>query len=234
MDILAIGAHPDDLEIYCYGTLAKYAKLGHRVYMCSVANGNLGHKEILPDELAQMRRTEAKRSAQLIGAVHMDLDIDDLRVNSNNAAQQEKLVEVIRIAQPDVIITHCPDDYMPDHCETSKLVFYASFASSVPNYTTQTPCFDPVVPIYYMEAAGGMGFVPEEYVDISDYLDMKLEAIRCHRSQAQWLDDHDGFNMEEYANVSGRYRGIQCGRQYAEGFRKCNVWPRARSQRLLP
>lgn len=234
MNVLAVGAHPDDLEIYCYGTLAKYAKLGHRVFMCSVANGNLGHKEILPDELAKIRRDEAQRSAQLIHAVHMDLDIGDLKINSNDVSQQEKMVEVIRIAQPDIIITHNPDDYMPDHCETSKLVFYASFASSCPNYQTTTRYYDPVVPIYYMESAGGMGFIPEEYVDISDYLDIKLEAIRCHRSQAQWLDDHDGFNMEEYASVSGRYRGIQCGRLYAEGFRKCMVWPRMQSQRMLP
>ena len=234
MNILAIGAHPDDLEIYCYGTLAKYAKLGHHVFMCSVANGNLGHKELLPGELAQVRRAEAKRSAELIGAVHMDFDIGDLQVNSRDVAQQEILVEVIRIAQPDVIITHSPEDYMPDHCETSKLVFYASFASSVPNYTTQSPCFDPVVPVFYMETATGIGFVPEEYVDISDYLDIKLEAIRCHSSQARWLGDHDGFNMEEYAVVSGRYRGIQCGKQYAEGFRRCNVWPRVQSQRFLP
>ena len=101
MNILAVGAHPDDLEIYCYGTLAKYAKLGHRVFMCSVANGNLGHKEILPKELAQVRRAEAKRSAQLIGAVHLDLDIGDLRVNSNDAAQQEKLL----LAGYDVVAT---------------------------------------------------------------------------------------------------------------------------------
>lgn len=234
MNILAVGAHPDDLEIYCYGTLAKYAKQGHRVFMCSIANGNLGHKEIRPKELAEIRREEAKRSAELIGAVHMDLDIGDLKVNSNDVAQQEKLVEAIRIAQPDLIITHNPDDYMPDHVETSKLVFYASFASSCPNYRTASTCYDPVVPIYYMEAAGAMGFIPEEYVDISEYLDLKLEAIRCHRSQAQWLDDHDGFNMEEFATVVGRLRGIQCNRQYAEGFRKCNVWPRAQAERVLP
>ena len=158
----------------------------------------------------------------------------DLKINSGDPLQQEKLVEIVRIAQPDMIITHYPDDYMPDHCETSKLVFYASFASSCPNYRTQSSCFEPVVPIYYMETAGAMGFIPEEYVDISDYLDLKLEAIRCHKSQAQWLDDHDGFNMEEFATVVGRLRGIQCNRQYAEGFCKCNVWPRAQAERVLP
>ena len=234
MNILAVCAHPDDLEIYCYGTLTKYAKLGHKVYMCSVANGNLGHVTIQPKELAEIRRNEAKRSSALIGAVHMDLDSGDLKINSASEEQQEKLVEIVRIAKPDLIITHSPDDYMPDHCEVSKLVFYASFASSCPNFRTETVCHEPVVPIYYMETAGSMGFIPEEYVDITDYLDIKLQAIRCHESQAQWLDDHDGFNMEEYANVVARLRGIQCNRKYAEGFRRCNVWPRAMAERMLP
>ena len=208
MNILAVGAHPDDLEIYCYGTLAKMAHEGHKVFMCSVANGNMGHKTIQPKELAEIRRAEAIRGAKLIGAQHLELDIGDLKINANDEYQQEKMVEIIRIAQPDIIITHCPDDYASDHCETSKLVFYASFASSCPN--------------------------PEEYVDISDYLEKKVEAILCHKSQTQWLDDHDGFNMEEYARVSARYRGIQSGTLYAEGFKKCNVWPRVQAKRNLP
>ena len=59
MNILAIGCHPDDLEIGCYGTLAKYVKLGHEVSVCHVANGNLGHVEIMPEELARIRFEEA-------------------------------------------------------------------------------------------------------------------------------------------------------------------------------
>ena len=59
MRVLAIGCHPDDLEIACYGTLAKYAKLGHEVFVCHIANGNLGHVEIMPEELRAMRFEEA-------------------------------------------------------------------------------------------------------------------------------------------------------------------------------
>ena len=230
MNILAVGAHPDDLEIYCYGTLAKLAQEGHKIFMCTVANGNMGHKTIKPKELAEIRRAEALRGAELIGAQRLELDIGDLKINAGDTLQQQKMVEIVRTAQPDLIITHCPDDYASDHCETSKLVFYASFASSCPNYVTETNCFDPVVPIYYMETAGGMGFVPEIYIDISDYLEKKVEAILCHKSQTQWLDDHDGFNMEEYARISARYRGIQSNTLYAEGFQKCNVWPRVQAK----
>ena len=218
MNILAVGAHPDDLEIYCYGTLAKLAREGHSVFMCSAANGNMGHKTIKPKELAEIRRAEAIRGAELIGATHLELDIGDLKINASDETQQEKMVEIC----------------MALALINNRLVFYASFASSCPNYVTGGPCFDPVVPIYYMETAAGIGFVPEEYVDISEYLEQKVEAILCHKSQAQWLDQHDGFNMEEYVRVCARYRGIQSGTLYAEGFRKCNVWPRVQTKRNLP
>ena len=70
MNVLAIGCHPDDLEIGCYGTLAKYVKLGHNVSVCHVANGNLGHVEIMQDELRAIRFQEAENAAKVIGAKH--------------------------------------------------------------------------------------------------------------------------------------------------------------------
>ena len=74
MKILAIGCHPDDLEIACYGTLAKYVKLGHEVSVCHVANGNQGHVEIMPEELRAMRFQEAENAAKVIGAAHYSVD----------------------------------------------------------------------------------------------------------------------------------------------------------------
>ena len=72
MNILGIGCHPDDLEITCYGTLAKYVKLGHNVAVCHVANGNLGHVEIMPDELRDIRFKEAEAAAKVIGLLNKD------------------------------------------------------------------------------------------------------------------------------------------------------------------
>jgi LmbE family N-acetylglucosaminyl deacetylase len=74
MNILAIGCHPDDLEIFCGGTLRKYVKNGHKVFMCHVANGNLGHKVIKPDELRLIRKNEAIRAAAIIGAESISID----------------------------------------------------------------------------------------------------------------------------------------------------------------
>lgn len=234
MNILAIGAHPDDLELYCYGTLAKYIQQGHHVVTCSIANGNLGHYEIMPDDLAKIRKEETTNAAQLIGAEYIGIDIGDMKVNAQDTDVQRKMVELIRSVKPNLIITHNPDDYMPDHVETSKLVFYASFGSSIPNYRTETVFYEAVVPIYYMETAMGIGFIPQEYVDISETIDIKVQALKCHKSQLQWLDDHDGFDIVHYAGVMGEYRGVQCNAKYAEGFRKCECWPRLTSNRMLP
>ena len=234
MNILAIGAHPDDLELYCYGTLAKYAQQGHKVFTCTITNGNLGHYEIKPEELGEIRRMEAENAAKIIGAQYIALDVGDLKINSYDESLRNKVVETIRIVKPDLIITHNPEDYAPDHVETSKLVFYSSFASSIPNYKTDTVFFDSIVPIFYMETAAGINFIPQEYVDISETMELKLSAIQCHKSQTQWLDEHDGFDMVNYAKVSGEYRGFQSSVKYAEGFRKCNTWPRLISERLLP
>lgn len=85
MNILAVGCHPDDLEIGCGGTLAKLAKQGHHVITCHVANGNMGHAVIMPEELRVIRTREAEEAGWLIGAAEViNLDVSDLEVNSYN------------------------------------------------------------------------------------------------------------------------------------------------------
>ena len=78
MNVLAIGCHPDDVEVACAGTLAKYVKEGHKVIVCHVANGNLGHAIIQPDELRVMRRQEARNAGALAGIEVITCDIGDL------------------------------------------------------------------------------------------------------------------------------------------------------------
>ena len=135
MNILAIGCHPDDVEIACSGTLAKCVKRGDKVIVCHVSNGNLGHVIIPPDELAVIRKNEAKKAGSLAGIEVICADFEDLNIYDNNKEARERIIDVIRYANPDVIITHNPDDYMPDHTAVSRLVFDASFAATLPNYT---------------------------------------------------------------------------------------------------
>ena len=232
MNVLAIGCHPDDIEISCSGTLARCVKRGDKVTVCHVANGNMGHEIITPEELRVIRANEAKSAGALAGIEVVTLDIGDLLPNGCNTQQRDMLVELIIKVQPDFIITHSPTDYMPDHREVSKLVFDASFAASVPQYGV--PGKAAVVPIYYMDNLAGMNFNPTEYVDITDEIDLKINMLECHESQLKWMRDHDKIDFAEFVRSCSRFRGIQCGVQYAEAFCQELVWPKVLPKRLLP
>ena len=235
MNVLAVGCHPDDLEIGCGGTLAKYAKQGHQVVMCHVANGNMGHAVIMPDELRSIRIQEAKAAGLKLGAIEvLTLDIPDLAVDSRDKAVIAKMIDVIRCVKPDLIITHGPEDYMKDHVEVSHLVFDASFSSSVPHRETEYASYPKVAPLYYMDTLAGVGFLPMEYVNISDEIDEKLTALNVHQSQIKWMLEHDGIDFLDFVRTVSKFRGLQCGAKYAEGFRHCETWPRIQTGRLLP
>ena len=150
--VLCISCHPDDMEIACAGTLLKCKERGDRVVICHLSSGNLGHVIIPPDELSVMRANEAKRSAALGNFDEVIWGgFDDLAIYDNNKEARDKVVEVIKHVNPDFIITHDPDDYMPDHVATSKLVFDAAFTATLPNYHVKTPGHAKMVPIYYMD-----------------------------------------------------------------------------------
>lgn len=234
MKVLAIGCHPDDIEVSCAGTLARYRREGHEVILCHVANGNMGHAVILPDELRAIRAMEAKRSGALIGAEVLTCDIDDMAVYSGQKEQRDKVVDIIRYAQPDVIITHSPDDYMPDHVEVSKLVFDAAFAASVPHYATARTSSAKLTSIYYMDHLAGINFHPTEYVDITDTMDIKLQMLEMHVSQMKWMRDHDNIDFAEFITTCARFRGLQSVVKYAECFTQCQTWPKLTTRRLLP
>jgi LmbE family N-acetylglucosaminyl deacetylase len=234
MTVLGIGAHPDDLEVSCFGTLAKYVKTGHKVYTCSLANGSLGHYEIMPKELAAIRLKETSEAARVIGAEYIPGCAEDMNVDSHNKEQQDKVIDIIRLVKPDLIISHSPDDYHSDHVETAKLVFYAAFASSLPHYFTKNPFHNEVVPIYYMENNAGINFQPQEYVDITREMELKIKALECHESQIKWLREHDGISIVHNLEITGEFRGLQCGVKYAECFVRCETALRIRAERMLP
>jgi LmbE family N-acetylglucosaminyl deacetylase len=235
MNILAVGCHPDDLEIGCGGTLVRFARAGHRVSMCIVANGNMGHAVIQPDELRRIRYTETQRAAAVLGAVEaVTLDVNDLEVDSNRPETVNKLVDFIRHAQPDLIITHPPEDYMRDHVEVSRLVFDASFSASVPHYVTPIPGVAKITPLFYMDTVGGLNFIPTEYVDVTETVETKLQALACHESQIKWLRDHDGIDFLDFVRSLAKFRGLQSNVAFAEGFKQCLTWPRMTTKRYLP
>jgi len=234
MNILAIGAHPDDLEISCGGTLIRYAKEGHKVSMCVISCGDMGHAKIVPEELVKIRLKESKDSAKIIGADFYSLQSYDGFIESSNKELRQRLIEIIRQTEPDVIISHNPDDYMRDHIQAGALVYDASFISTFPHLITQAGYTKSLPPVFYMDTLAGVGFIPAEYVDISEVIEQKLEALACHESQIKWMRDHDGIDFIDFVRICNKYRGLQASVPYAEGFRQYAGWPRIRTSRLLP
>lgn len=234
MRVLAIGCHPDDVEIACAGTLIKCVKRGDKVITCHLSTGNLGHVIIPPDELTVIRREEARKAGALAGIEVISTGFNDLDMFSDNKKSRDAVVDVIKYADPDFIITHNPDDYMPDHVAASKLVFDASFAATLPNYRSKEPNPAKLVPIYYMDTLAGVNFVPDEFVDISEEIDLKLKMLECHESQIKWMRDHDGIDFPDMVKTCSRYRGYQCGAGYAEGYKMCKAYLKGTTKRLLP
>ena len=232
--VLAIVAHPDDMEEVCAGTLLKCKERGDRVVVCHISSGSLGHEVIQPDELRVIRAKEAKKSCDMAGFELIHAGFDDLEIYDGNKEARDKMVNVIRDVNPDFILTHAPNDYMPDHTACSKLVFDASFAATVPNYRTRSEQNAKLVPIYYIDTYAGVDFVPTEYVDISDQIEKKIAMAKCHESQLTWLEEHDNIDFAETVRVCARYRGLQCGVMYAEGFRQCNTSLKQTVKRYLP
>ena len=233
MRILAVGAHPDDLEILCSGTLAKYVQQGASVVLAIATDGSAGHMIIPPDELATIRQAEARQAASIIGAdLHWLGYRDELIFEDIDT--RLRFVDLIREAKPDLILTHDPTDYHPDHRVVSRLMFDASFVSGLPNVKTEHPAHPGVCPLVYFDTLTGAGFLPTEYVDIGDTFATKRAMLECHASQLTWLKEHDDIDVLDFITVMARSRGLQCGVQYAEGFRAENAWGRNRPYRVLP
>jgi LmbE family N-acetylglucosaminyl deacetylase len=231
---MAIGAHPDDLEILCAGTLSRYVAEGHEVTMCHIARGDRGSYEHTREEIAAIRDEEARAAAEVIGAEYQALGVPDGEVNASDPEQRELVTEAIRVAHPDVVLAHASNDYMTDHVEASRLALDCSFLATLPLFETASAHLPAVPALAYMETVSGNDFVPQEFVDISDHIETKLKALDQHQSQLRWLADHDGVDMLDQIRTVSRYRGLQCGVEHAEGFVPCNVWLRARTTRFLP
>lgn len=238
MNILAIGAHPDDIETSCGGTLAKYAKMGHKVFTATATNGNVGSATLPMEEIARVRKAEAKRAAEIIGAEYICLDYNDEMFFEDKEARL-KFIDLVRYCQADIILTHSPEDYNPDHELTSKIVNDIAVMIPIEKIKTPNKPYDKIPIIAYFEPVHGLGFVPTEFVDISDVIETKMAMCACHESQVGWMQDNykdavgDENFLENYRTIA-RYRGIQCGVKYAEGFRMANDAFRVVPYRVLP
>lgn len=240
MNILAIGAHPDDVEYMCAGTLAKYAKQGHKVYIATATSGNIGSAHHTMEEIARIRKQEAANSAAIIGAEYICLDYDDEMFYEDRSVRLA-FINLVRHCKADVILTHNPVDYNPDHELTSKIVNDIAVMIPIAHLKTEEEPYDVVPSIWYFEPCLSFGFQPTDYVDISDTFETKMKMLGCMESQVQWMADNyasqrdDQNKFFEFARVTAAFRGMQCGCKYAEGFVRAQDGYRTRmTERVLP
>ena len=240
MNILAIGAHPDDVETCCGGTLAKYAKQGHKVFTATATNGNIGSATLPMDEIARIRKEEARRAAAHIGAEYICLDYDDEMFYEDRNARLA-FIDLVRYCKADIILTHNPKDYNPDHMLTSKIVTDIPVMIPIAKLQTRNKPVDKIPLVVYWEALQGFGFEPTEYVDITEEFETKLAMCYEYKSQIQWMQDNykeqvgdKGKDFIDDTRVTNMFRGMQCGVQYAEAFRMAYDAYRVVPYRVLP
>ncbi|UCF95784.1 MAG: PIG-L family deacetylase [Spirochaetaceae bacterium] len=233
LTVMAIGPHPDDLEVLCGGTLALYSKGGHKVFMYYVTDGTKGGLSKPKEVIKAERAEEAKNSAALIDAVSFGGDFVDGEVVADMESRLV-VIDAIRRCSPEVIIAPHPNDYHTDHVNVSKLVFEAIYHAAIPHTVTKHPPLKVLPILYYMDTVTGIGFVPEQFVDITEVIEVKKNMMRAHATQIDFVKEHHGVDFIDLIEISGRFRGYQCGVRYAEGFVLSQGWNRVPTSRLLP
>ena len=180
--ILAIHAHPDDVEILAGGTMALLADLGHQITIATFTPGDCGSKELGAVEIAAVRRKEAANAAALIGARYFCLEMRDLAIFDDDGSRR-RVTETLRQTRPELVLTASPVDYHCDHEAAGALVRDACFAAPAPNYDTRTET--PAAPLeriphlYFMDPVEGKDrdgrvVAPDFVVDVAT--DVRTQA----------------------------------------------------------
>jgi LmbE family N-acetylglucosaminyl deacetylase len=237
MNILALGAHPDDVEFLCAGTLLKYRSLGHKIYIALTTSGNIG-STIHPSREAIAGQREQE---QLQAACYYDAEVRFLRFDDeglhDTPETRRGVINAIRWANPDVILTNPPFDQSTDHAMTGRLVSEVVLSLPATLIPADEPPIDKKPSIFYWDIPGGIGFNPEIWVDISEFMEEKLKAVAEHKSQFQWTADYmpeGSWDFIDYCRTMARFRGIQGGYKYAEGFVGYKILGYVADYRLLP
>jgi LmbE family N-acetylglucosaminyl deacetylase len=227
--VLAVHAHPDDVEFQCAGTLALLREAGCPVTIVTMTPGDCGSAEHDADAISTIRRAEAKAAADRIGADYACLEFRDLAIFHDDESRR-RVTELLRRTRPEIVLTAPPVDYLCDHEMTSLLVRDACFCAPIPNYATRQ--WEPAPPLariphlYFVDSIEGIdrenrpvpaGF----YVDVTRVFETKRAMLACHASQRNWLLRQHG--IDEYLETQltwSRRRGAEIGVAHAEAFRQ--------------
>lgn len=217
-DLLAFGAHPDDVEITCGALVHKMAASGYRVAICDFTRGEMGTR----GDVATRAR-EAEEARRILGVeARVNLGLPDTAVNRQDRAHLSAVVEVLRQFKPRLVIAPYGVDQHPDHEEASALVTRATFVAGLARF--ETPTMDrhrPVTTVYSMYRRP---FDAHFIVDVSDSFDVKMEAVRAHRSQV-FADPEDpnptrltSPDFLQSLVARGQFYGSRIGVKYGEPY----------------
>jgi LmbE family N-acetylglucosaminyl deacetylase len=224
--VLAVGAHPDDIEFMMAGTLILLGVAGYELHELIVGNGSCGTATLAADEIAAIRLKEARAAAALIGAAHHGPFCPDIAI-FYSPSLLARVGSVVRKVAPEIVLTHGPDEYMEDHQNTCRLAVTGVFCRGMRNFPVEPPV-PPVegpVAVYHAMPLGLRGplnrpIVPDFFVDVSSVTARKREMLGLHKSQKEWLDRSQG--MDSYLDsmeAMGREAGKLSGRlKAAEGW----------------
>jgi LmbE family N-acetylglucosaminyl deacetylase len=209
--ILILGAHPDDADIKAAGCASKWRRLGCEVKLVSVTDGRSGHQTQHGPALVQRRRAEARAAGAVIGASYDVLDHPDGGLLPTLEARHT-LIRLIRGFRPDLVLTHRPNDYHPDHRYTSVLVQDAAYMVTVPAVCPDAPHLerDPVIVYFSDDFKKPAPFHPDVVVDVGDELGRMVDMLHCHASQFyEWLPYNGGYAHDVPADEAGRRRWLE-------------------------
>ena len=191
--VLVLGAHPDDAEFFAGGLLHAHRNQGATLRIISVTNGQSGHHEMPSDALVARRRTEAARSGSLLQSDYVTWDYPDGSLQPTLDVR-ESIIREIRTFRPDLVLTHRPFDYHPDHRAVGQAVQDASYMVMVPKIVPgyPPPSQEPIVAYMVDLFSRPAPFRPDTVLDASHYLENVLDMLACHESQffewMPWID----------------------------------------------
>lgn len=197
INVVIIGAHPDDCDVDAGGTALQFSKLGHNVLFVSLTNGDAGHHEKGGGALAKIRITEAKEAGKRFGVEYIVLDNHDGELMPTLKNRLD-VIRLIRKWNADIVIGPRPNDYHPDHRNTAILLQDAAYMVIVPNVAPDVPPLKKNPVFLYTEDRfqKPTPFQPDIVIDISDVFDQKIYAMSAHESQFfEWLPWTSG-NLE--------------------------------------
>ncbi|MFO8029345.1 MAG: bacillithiol biosynthesis deacetylase BshB1 [Cyclonatronaceae bacterium] len=216
LDILAIAAHPDDVELCCAGTLASLARSGKKTGVLDLTRGEMGTRGT-----PELRLEEARRAAEILGlAVRDNAGLPDCGLE-NTPAHREAIIRHVRQYQPEVCLVNAPDDRHPDHRNAARLTLDALFYSGIARLKVHGDEHGPWRPRHILHYMQHWPFEPTFVFDITDTIGIKEDAIRAFASQFYVGEDNDGpqtyvSSKRFFEALRGRAR--EFGQQIGVGF----------------